>query len=151
MDYQRMLLSTGAKVGDPGALPAALQGLGDATLANLPAAFDPCPPEWIDTGFVPVAAEATPATTLVVDVPTFLLRLLPQERVGVRASQDPLVMDFQRLLDDPRVIRINLGLPAVEGAVAYLAGQLPGLNGQPLAPPLIDPSRVPAILAPEPV
>ena len=148
MLYQRKQLSNGAGVGDPAALPVALIGLSDASLADLQGVLKPCPPEWADAGFFPVDDAPAAARTLVVDVPTFLLRLSPAERVQIRASQNDYVGDFQRLLDDPRVLRINLALPAVQQAVGYLAG----LGGDPpLSPAILTPDRVAAILAPEPV
>lgn len=87
--------------------------------------------------------EAKPIQTVVIDVPTFLMRFHPQERVGIRNSQDTLIMDFLRLVDDPRVQNVNLAHPSVQGAVMYMA-----LNA---APPLIAPERVAEILAPEPL
>lgn len=59
MIYQRISLPTGTPVGEPGPLPAALLGLENLTLADLPAALDPCPEEWADTGFWPLI-DATP-------------------------------------------------------------------------------------------
>lgn len=57
MIYQRISLPTGTPVGEPGPLPAALLGLENLTLADLPAALDPCPEEWADTGFWPLIDE----------------------------------------------------------------------------------------------
>lgn len=50
--YQRITVLTQAPNGAPGELPAALDGLDDASLANLSAAIDPCPDEYIGQGFV---------------------------------------------------------------------------------------------------
>lgn len=85
----------------------------------------------------------TAPTKDVIDVPTFLMRFHPQERVSIRASEDPLIVDFQRLIDDPRVENVNLAHPSVQGAVMYMA-----LVAD---PPLIEPERVAEILAPEPL
>lgn len=144
MLYQRVTLSSSAKIGDPAALPAELVGFSDATLANLPAALDPCPDAWADTGFTPVIEAVG---DYVVDVPTFMLRFTPVERVAIRKSTDPLVQDFMTLLSDPRTERVNLQLPAVQQAVGYLAG----MGGDPLmASPILTPDRAAAVLAAEP-
>ena len=146
MRYQRQLLSTGATVGNPAPLPAALVGLSDAVLADLPAAFSPCPEAWADTGFTP--ALDAPSQTFVVDVPTFMLRFTAAERIAIRKSQDPVVEDFMALLNDPRTARVNMQLPSVQQGVGYLAG----LGGDPpLSPAILTPDRVGAVLAPEPV
>ena len=85
----------------------------------------------------------TAPTKDVIDVPTFLMRFHPQERVAIRQSADPLIVDFLGLVDDPRVQNVNLAHPSVQGAVMYMALVA--------APPLIETSRVAEILAPEPI
>lgn len=52
--YQRISIASSEPIGEPGQLPAALVGLADESLADLPAALDPCPADWLDTGFLPV-------------------------------------------------------------------------------------------------
>ena len=144
MSYQRFELSSGSPKGEPGPLPTELQGLSDATLADLPAAFDPCPDAWADTGFKPVAD--APALSYVVDVPAFKMRFTAAERVKIRTSEDPIVQDFESLIDDPRTLRVNLQLPTVQQGIGYLAG----LGGDPpLSPAILTPDRAAAILAPE--
>lgn len=146
MAYQRFKLSTNTPEGDPGPLPAALVGLAAASLADLPKALNPCPAEWADTGFQPTPD--APATTSVVDVPTFFMRFTAAERIAIRGSKDVVVEDFLSLLDDPRTARVNLALPAVQQGVGYLGG----LGGEtPLSPAILTPDRVASILAPEPV
>jgi hypothetical protein len=85
----------------------------------------------------------TPPTTLVIDVPTFIMRFHPTEELAARASQDDIIKLFLRRLDDPRVKNVNLAHPSVQGAVMYMA-----LNAE---PPPITPDRVAEILAPEPL
>lgn len=85
----------------------------------------------------------TSPTTMVVDVPTFMMRFQPDEEIAIRASEDAYVVLFRRRLDDPRVKNVNLAHPSVQGAVMYMA-----LN---VNPPLIAPARVAEILAPQPV
>lgn len=61
MDYQRIILAGPTIDGDPG-LPAALLGLADETLADLAAALDPCPAEYVGIGYWPIQPAApTPA------------------------------------------------------------------------------------------
>lgn len=85
----------------------------------------------------------TSPTTMVVDVPTFIMRFHPDEEIAARASEDAYVTLFLRRLDDPRVKNVNLAHPSVQGSVMYMA-----LN---VNPPLIAPARVAEILAPQPV
>lgn len=60
-DYQRIILS-GPTIDGPPGLPAALLGLAEDSLADLSAALDPCPVEFIGIGFLPIhEAEPTPA------------------------------------------------------------------------------------------
>ena len=54
MIYQRISITSSQPIGESGQLPAELVGLADESLADLPAALDPCPVEWLDTGFLPV-------------------------------------------------------------------------------------------------
>lgn len=152
MLYQRIKPSTGEKVGDPADLPLQLAPLSAATLADLPKALDPCPEAWVDTGFVPApTAPPEPALNFVDDVPTFQMRFTPGERIAIRASQDALVVDFQRLLDDPRVTHVDRARDQVKGAILYLAGELPGLDGKTtLTPPILTDARAQAILAGDP-
>jgi hypothetical protein len=63
IQYQQIVVSTQANVGQPGALPAALRGLSDVSLANLPAALNPQAVALLnlaDTGFVPVVTADVP-------------------------------------------------------------------------------------------
>lgn len=53
--------------------------------------------------------------------PQFFLLFTVQERVGIRASTDPFVIDFLRLLDDPRLTEVDLDLKSTQDALAYLA------------------------------
>ena len=54
MTYQRITLSTQAKVGDPGPLPEFLQGLGDSDVANLSWIGEPLKADYGDSGYLPV-------------------------------------------------------------------------------------------------
>jgi hypothetical protein len=65
LQYQRIVVSTQANVGQPGALPPARVGLSDASLANLPAALNPQAVTLLglaDTGFLPVVTADVPQT-----------------------------------------------------------------------------------------
>lgn len=66
---------------------------------------------------VPALAPAPIRTVSPVD---FMLRFTAPERVAVRASTDPIVIDWLRLLDDPRLQSVHLDLPATREAVAHL-------------------------------
>lgn len=51
--YQRIVLS-GPTIDGPSGLPDALVGLADESLADLAAALDPCPPEYVGVGYWPI-------------------------------------------------------------------------------------------------
>ncbi|WP_439604454.1 DUF4376 domain-containing protein [Shinella sp.] len=57
MTYQRIILSGPSVDGEPG-LPDALVGLADESLADLSAAFDPCPAEYAGVGYWPIQPAA---------------------------------------------------------------------------------------------
>lgn len=60
-NYQRIILAGPVIDGPPG-LPSALVGLADESLADLSAAADPCPAEYVGIGYWPIQpAEPTPA------------------------------------------------------------------------------------------
>ena len=59
MLYQRISIASAEPVGDPAPLPDALIGLANESLVDLPAALDPCPDEWLDTGFLLVEPVAS--------------------------------------------------------------------------------------------
>ena len=74
-------------------------------------------PESQDSG-----SPSLPAEAFVIDVPTFKMRFTPQQLVEIRASQDATVRTFlSEIIDDVRTVNVNLALPFVQGAVAYLA------------------------------
>lgn len=113
-----------------GSVAGATSSDGGATWTNPPAA----PP---------------PAAAFIVDVPSFKMRFAPAELLAVRACTDPIVKAFlAEIIDDPRTERVNLALPFVQGAVAYLAGET-DLGAGRLAVPVISPARVAQILAPD--
>lgn len=52
----------------------------------------------------------------------FKMRFTPQERVTIRtqAETDLVLKDFLELIDDPRLISVDLNLPEVSDALDYL-------------------------------
>ena len=69
----------------------------------------------------PLVPGPVPVTAAVSLSPVdFMLRFVAPERVAVRASTDPIVIDWLRLLDDPRLQSVHLDLPATREAVAHL-------------------------------
>ncbi len=58
--FYRVKLSPLSIESGPGDLPAALAGLDHASLADLSAALNPCPPEWVGLGFWPGFAAYAP-------------------------------------------------------------------------------------------
>lgn len=71
-DYQRIILS-GPTIDGPPGLPAALVGLADESLADISAAADPCPAEYVGIGYWPIQpADPTPAGKVAVGRETAL-------------------------------------------------------------------------------
>lgn len=104
-NYQRIKISTGENVGEPGPLPDVLVGLDDSTLADLPAAFGVdtlTQLDLLDTGFIRVADPPPPAPDPRLLTPTAFLRRIQQlKRIGIRIATgtDPVVADFWALLN----------------------------------------------------
>jgi len=76
------------------------------------------------------------STAKLIDVIDFKLRFTIQERVAIYQSTDLIIVDFVRLLEDPRLKNVDVMLQSTIDAVHYLASQN-----------LILPSRVNEILA----
>ncbi|MBL8774063.1 MAG: hypothetical protein JNK30_21935 [Phenylobacterium sp.] len=111
MLYQRIIVSTGAEVGDPGPLPSTLEGLTEAALANLPAHLDPTACAELgydDAGFLPVA-EPEPAAPRTVSRLAFMQRLSPQKRIAIRTAgkSDPVIEDFLDLLGAATLVDLD--------------------------------------------
>lgn len=50
----------------------------------------------------------------------FLLKFTPQERISIRSSTDPVVIDWLRILDDPRLttVEYSIARPTLEYLVS---------------------------------
>ncbi|MGJ7040496.1 hypothetical protein J2Y63_003761 [Shinella sp. BE166] len=78
MDYQRIILSGPTIDGESG-VPDALVGLSDESLADLSAALDPCPAEYVGVGYWPIQpADPTPDGKVAIDRHVELFGGLPQ-------------------------------------------------------------------------
>lgn len=53
-------------------------------------------------------------------VMSFQMLLTSSERIAIRASTDPIVMDFLAVLQDQRLATVNMTLPSVIAALQYL-------------------------------
>lgn len=116
------------------------------------------PPDVLDaqgmavvTGLSPLDAthvwQESPPTVITVTAPTaavpiatvqWILRLTPTEFAGIMSSTDPVVQQFVYALN--HTLQINLSDPTITNGVDYL-------STEPSGSPLIDPSRVAALLA----
>jgi len=132
MLYQRKTLPD-TLMGDPAPLPAALVGLSDASLADLSAALGVAAGElgFDGQGFFPVTPEP-PAPPPVDELHKVdFLRLFTQaERIAIRqaAKVNPIVEDYQAMLDAATVIRlsdadIQEGIPDLEDAMLIGPGR----------------------------
>lgn len=50
----------------------------------------------------------------------FKLLFTAVERVAIKASTDPIVQDFFSIVEDPRLMHVDLGLQSTQDALAYL-------------------------------
>jgi hypothetical protein len=133
--YQRKLLSDMSAIGPAAVLPSDLDGLEPATLADLSAGVDPCPPEYAGQGFFPVAdppAPPAPDSAL-----AFEELFTAPERISIRAAAassgqltdwlDLLSKADQVHFDDPKTIAgvealVAGGLITADRAAQVLAG-----------------------------
>jgi len=132
MLYQRKTLPS-TNMGNPAPLPAELVGLSDASLADLTAALGVAAGElgFDGQGFFPVTPEP-PAPPPVDELHKVdFLRLFTQaERIAIRqaAKVNPIVEDYQAMLDAATVIRlsdadIQEGIPDLEDAMLIGPGR----------------------------
>lgn len=139
MLFQRIIVSSGAPVGAPAALPDNLVGLGADVLANLPAFLQPATLAQLGlegAGFLPVAdppppPPPPPRTISRID---FIRRFTTAELIALQSSADPLVKNFLFMLTV--IGAVELDNSDTQNGVGYLAQA-----------GLIAPARLPAILA----
>lgn len=67
----------------------------------------------IDTYVDPSAGRRLVNTT------DFMLRFTSQERVAIRSSTNPVVVDFLRIVDDQRLLVVDLNNPVVLNGLEY--------------------------------
>jgi hypothetical protein len=80
-----------------------------------PATLDPNPEPASIPSFGRLSA--LPAHLPVAD---FKLCFSAAERIAIKASADPIVVDFLDIVDDPRCVEIDLAHPQIQAAIAYL-------------------------------
>jgi len=137
--YQRRTLVPAADVGQPGALPAALRGLSDASLADLPSALNAYAVTLLgldNTGFVPVVVADVPGRVNRLQFITALqgLGFYAAVRTAVNglAATDPISIYFLNTpsfgREDPRLLdfaTLISASAATVDAVFVAAGQVP--------------------------
>jgi hypothetical protein len=140
--YQRRKLTTSEDIGGPAPLPVELEGLSNASLADLSAAIPDAVSElgYAGDGFFLTALPYPPPPPFYVVNKVDFLRLFTQaERINIRAAAavNPVVDDYQNMLD--AATTVNLQDPDI-------------LTGVPLLEQagLIGPGRAAQILANEP-
>ena len=68
----------------------------------------------------PVAPEPAPVVPPKVDVITYKLLFTSAERIATKASTDPVIIDLQDLMNDPRTQNVDLALKSVQDALDYM-------------------------------
>jgi hypothetical protein len=98
-DYQRIVLQTGERLGDPGPLPHDLVGLADSDLADL---------GWTDPnlGYV---GQGFVLMTRKVSALGFMQRLSAEKRIAIRAAAggDAIITDFLDLLSKASIVDLD--------------------------------------------
>ena len=61
-----------------------------------------------------------PAVPPIVGPIAFKLLFTAQERLAIKTSEDPIVLDFFSIAEDPRTTEINLALSSTQEALTYL-------------------------------
>ena len=99
-------------------------------------------PNWTGVAWIVIPYTTPPVENQRQTIKTtdFMLLFTSQERIAIRASTNPVAVDFLRIIDDPRLLVVDLNNPAVSGGLAYfvsiglltadrpakiLAGQIP--------------------------
>lgn len=75
---------------------------------------------WMPPEVVHVVSPAPAADARLISPIDFMLRLPATTRVAIRASTDPVVQDWLRLLDDPRLLALDMNATATLSVVDYL-------------------------------
>ena len=81
---------------------------------------------WVDGQLVkPVIPDPVEPPTPVVVPPKvsaveYKMLFTSAERIAAKASVDPVIMDLQELLNDPRVTTVDLGLQSIQDALSYM-------------------------------
>ena len=66
---------------------------------------------------IPEPALFVPPTVSVIQ---YKMLFTSQERIAAKASVDPVIMDLQDLLNDPRTLTVNLALKSISDALDYM-------------------------------
>jgi hypothetical protein len=62
----------------------------------------------------------TPAKPPEISVIRYKMLFKPQERIAAKNSVDPVIMDLQELLNDPRTTTVDLSLESIQDALDYM-------------------------------
>lgn len=67
----------------------------------------------------PVVPEPEPVGYPTVSAIEYKMLFTTPERIAIKTSTDPIVMDIYELLNDPRVTNVNMNLQSVQDALSY--------------------------------
>ena len=68
----------------------------------------------------PVIPEPAPFVPPTVSVVQYKMLFTSQERIAAKNSTDPVIIDLQDLLNDPRTLTVNLALKSISDALDYM-------------------------------
>jgi hypothetical protein len=69
---------------------------------------------------VPVEPPAPVVVPPKVSAIEYKMLFTPQERIATKNSPDPIIQDLHELLNDPRVMVVDLSLASIQGALDYM-------------------------------
>ena len=70
----------------------------------------------------PVTPEPVVAKPPKVTVIEYKMLFTSAERIAVKASADPVIIDLQELMNDPRTVNVDLSLQSISDALDYMTG-----------------------------
>jgi hypothetical protein len=71
---------------------------------------------YVDSTPVPVVTVKPPKITVI----EWKMLFTSQERIAVKASVDPVIIDLQELMNDPRTVNVDLSLQSIQDALDYM-------------------------------
>ena len=73
-----------------------------------------------DKSYTVITVVSNPAKPPKVSAIEYKMLFTSEERIAVKASVDPIIIDLQELLNDPRTVNVDLSLQSISDALDYM-------------------------------